>query len=333
MKTLKNKKRLSGSTLAAEQQITELRWIDPAQGQKWLERISLGLMLLLGIYLAVVFFEQKAVPNSDFPAFVQIGNEIANFQMPSTFKRVPVLGLLQVLLSKLMFNSIHPDFTAGLVLNEILYALSIVVFYKICRFYWESTGAVCLCLIAALNPWTLAMMVDPIVETAFVCFSLLSLYFILRRSWWCYVFAMIASMTRYECFAWVGLAFLLDLILRPSKREKWKAFGFCCLAAVPMVLWLIGTKMHPGSPDSHYYHVLLNVDHRNGLDLPKMLWQTSFSSLLQWPEWIQAILLERPATQQQAQALMAQDTLFHSVMGVIALVFFILGCVFICIRK
>ena len=316
-----------------KQKRSEPSRIDLARRSQWLEWLSLGLLFLLGVYLAIVYFEQKAVPNSDFPAFVQVGREIAHFQMPSSFKRVPVLGLLQLLFSKFVFNSLHPVFTAGLILNGVFYCLSILIFYKICRFLWESAGAFCLSLVAALNPWTLAMMVDPIVETTFVFFMLLTVYFILRRSWWCYLFAMIASMTRYECFALIGIAFLIDLILRKSKREKIKALGLSCLAAVPMLLWLIAMKIQPSAPGGHYFRVFLNVEHRNGVDLFKMLWQTSFSSLLQWHEWVRAFLVERAASREEALKIAAHNDLFHSCVNITAAFFFVFGAIFTVIRK
>jgi hypothetical protein len=306
--------------------------MDMEQRQGWYEKLAMGVLLLLGIYLSIVYFGHQVVPNSDFSAFVQTGREVLNFQIPTSFKRVPALGMLQIALSKFIFNSPHPILTAGLILNCILYTLSILVFYKISRFFMESGASASLALIAALNPWTLTMLVDPIAETTLIFFMLLSLYLILRRSWWCYLAAMVASMTRYECFALIGIAFLSDLIYRRPKREKLRAFGFSCLAAIPMLLWLIATKRCSTVSDG-YYTSFVNVESRNGFALIEVLWRTAFSSLLQWPEWVRAIFMERIANKEAASAVMVRNQLFHQVFAVAAAIFWGLGALWVFFKK
>jgi hypothetical protein len=307
--------------------------LDTARQTRRTEWVFMGVLLAVGIYLSIVYFGQKAVPNSDFPAFVQTGREIVHFQMPSSFKRVPVLGILQIAAGQLMFTSPHPVLTGALVLNGILYTLSILLFYRINRFFIAPTGSFCLGLIAALNPYALAMVVDPIAETAIVFFILLTLYLILRRSRWCYLAAMLASMTRYECFGLIGIALLFDLFTLKSKRQKLTALGIAFAAAGPMILWMIGTKLTTTDPTSTYYKHFLNVEHRNGFNLLKMLWTTSFSSLLKWPEWIRAVLVERPATQQAAEAIQSHNSYFQSVWNSIAAAFFLAGVVGTFLKK
>jgi hypothetical protein len=285
------------------------RSIDLADQTNRLEWIFMGLLLAAGIYLSIAYFGRKAVPNSDFTAFVQTGDEILHFRIPSSFKRVPLLGILQITVSQFIFNSPHPILTGALVLNGILYTLSILLFYKISRLFIAPTGSFCLSLLASLNPWALAMVVDPIAETAIVFFVLLTLYLIFLQSRWCYLAAMLASMVRHECFGLIGIAVLLDLVGRQSRRHRLIALGLAFLAAVPMVLWMIGTKVMTTNPDTTYFKHFLNVTHRNGFDFLKMLWTTSFSSLLQWPGWIRAMLIERPTTQQAADAIRSQNDL------------------------
>lgn len=293
----------------------------------------MGTLLAAGIYLSVVYFGQKAVPNSDFPAFVRTGSNILHFRMPGSFKRVPVLGILQISMGQFMFTSPHPVLTGALVLNGILYTLSILLYYKIVRFFIEPTGSFCLSLLAAVNPWSLAMVVDPIAETSIVFFILLTLYLIIKRSWWCYLAAMLASMTRYECFGLIGIALLFDLFSRTSKRQKLTAMGIAFAASIPMILWLIGTKITTTDTKGHYFIHFLDVQHRNGFDLIKMLWMTAFSSLLQWPEYICATLLERPATQQAADAIRSHTRHFQSVWNVVTAVFFIAGVIGVFLKK
>lgn len=307
--------------------------LDAAGRQRRLERVFWGLLVVAGVYLSIVYFGQKAVPNSDFSAFVNTGRQILHFQAPSSFKRVPVLGMLQVLFSKFMFTSPYPMLTGGLVLNGVLYVCSIVLFYRVSRFFLEPAGAFCLSLVGALNPWSLKMLVDPIAETAIVFFLLLTLYLILKRSRWCYLAAMLASMTRYELFGLIGIALLFDLFALKTKRQKLTAVGMAFAAAVPMILWLIGTKMSNVEAGGHYFRVFLNVEDRNGFKLLKMLWHTSFSSLLQWPEWIRAILVSKPTTQAAANAIQTHTRHFQTVWNVLMSVGFISGVVWVFLKK
>ena len=305
----------------------------PADQLKRLEWVFMATLLAAGIWLSVVYFGQKAVPNSDFTAFVQTGSDILHFQMPSSFKRVPVLGILQVAAGQFMFTSPHPILTGALVLNGILYTLSILLFYKIARFFIAPVGSFCLALIAAVNPFALVMVVDPIAETAIVFFVLLTLVLILIRSRWCYLAAMLASMTRYECFGLIGIALLFDLFGRTSKRQKLTALGIAFAASVPMIFWMIGTKITTTDPRGHYFKHFLDVQHRNGLDLLKMLWTTSFSSLLQWPEYIRAALIERPSTQQAAKAIQSHNKVLVMVWNSVTAVLFVAGVVGVFLKK
>jgi hypothetical protein len=307
--------------------------INPERQAGRFEWVCMGVLLALGLYLGYAYFGQKAVPNSDFTAFVETGGSLLHFQLPGSFKRVPVLGILQIAVSRLMFTSPCPILSGALVLNGVLYILSLVLFYKICRFFFEQTASLCVSLIAALNPWALVMVVDPIAETAIVFFLLLTLYLILRRSWWCYLAAMLGSMTRYECFLLIGIALLFDLFGRKSKREKGTAIGLALAAAIPMLLWMIGTKLTNTDPNSHYFKHFLNVEHRNGFNLLKMLWQTTFSPLLQRPEWIRAVLIEKPTSPQTAQVIQSHNQSFQSLWNIVTAVFFGLGVIGVFLKK
>lgn len=293
----------------------------------------MGLLLAAGVYLSIVYFGQEAVPNSDFPAFVKTGEDILHFRMPSSFKRVPVLGILQVAFGKLMFASPHPTLTGGLVLNGVLYTLSLLLFYRVSRFFLQPTASFFLCLAGAINPYAIAMMVSPIAETAIVFFILLTLYLILKRSRWCYAAAMLASMTRYECFGLIGVAIVFDLADQPSRRKKLAAVGLAAAASIPMVLWIIGTQMTSTSPQSHYFKHFLNVDHRNGFSLLAMLWRTSFGPLLQWPEWILAVLVQSPTSQQAAEGIQSRYAGFQTVWNSLTAACFIAGAVWAFVKK
>ena len=95
---------------------------------KYYQLIALILLVGFGIYVSVLYFGHQVVPNSDFPAFVNTAHELLSFQEPSSFKRVPGLGLLQVGLSHLVGGQ-HPELTAGWLLNALLYPLTALLLY------------------------------------------------------------------------------------------------------------------------------------------------------------------------------------------------------------
>ena len=150
--------------------------------EKNFELFIIALLLAFGIYHSVLFFGHKVVPNSDFPAFAQTGHELLSFKAPSSYKRAPVLGLLQASLSYLVGGQ-HPDLTAGWLLNAILHPLNAILLWLVGRKIIGKTAA-WIAVIAVINPQVIYMLADPIVETTLLFFVLLTFYFIFKHSRW-----------------------------------------------------------------------------------------------------------------------------------------------------
>ena len=165
-----------------------------AQAQKYFRLFVIAVLLLFGAYLSVLYFGHKVVPNSDFPDFVAVGKSLLAFDMPKSFKRAPILGILQVTLGKIVGGQ-HPNLTGGWLLNAIILPLNLVLLYLIAGKILPKAAS-WFALIATVNPWTIAMLVDPIVETTLVFFILLTILLMLKRSGWCYVFAALTCMVR-----------------------------------------------------------------------------------------------------------------------------------------
>ena len=260
-----------------------------------------AVLLVFGAYQSIHYFGHQVVPNSDFPAFVRTGNALLAFKLPGSFKRAPVLGLLQAALSRVVAGQ-HPDLTAGWLLNSILHPFSLLLLYLIARKIL--TGAAWLyAIIVVVNPWTVALLVQPIAETTMIFFTLLTVYLILRRSNWCYLFASIATMTRYECAALILGCFVMDVITRQTKKERLKAFSYAALASVPLGLWLLATKLtwQPGV-SRHYIGHLTGKKHI-GFEYFRRFWETAFMPLLQLPASVKAAFVQRPATAAQAASI------------------------------
>lgn len=291
------------------------------------------LLLAVGIALSVVYFNHRAVPNSDFPAFVDVARDLLHFQLPDSFKRLPVLGLMQIAASVFVPGSFCPILTAGLIVNGIFFTLSLVIFYRIARRFGGGAFAFGLTLVAAVNPYTVSMLVDPIVETSLVFFILATVYLILMRSWWAYAVATVASMTRYEGFVLIGIALLVDLIGRKPWNEKLRSIGWAGIAALPLVLWLVLSRVYTPDPNSNYARVFFGVEHRNGLAFPQKLGTMAIGPLLQWPETIRAIRSDVPIGPQEQERILTRAGLFVNLLLGVTAVLMLVTCVDLLWRK
>ena len=246
----KRRKRLVPPTSAPVSGISE------ARKSRYVEMALIAMLLGFGVYHSVIYFGHQVVPNSDFPGFVQTGRQLLAGQLPSDYKRAPVVGILQVTLSRLAGGQ-HPDLTGGWLLNALLHPLSVVLVYLIGRMI-VGRAAFWVALIASINPYVLQLVCDPIAETTLMFFVLITFLFILRGSSWAYLFASLTSMVRYEGAALILAAFVMDMIRRKTSGRRWRAFGYAVLASVPLGLWMLGTAWQKKPlADTHYLNVLV----------------------------------------------------------------------------
>jgi len=269
--------------------ISQVELEELAGKERYFEFFLIGALLAFGIYQSVLYFGHKVVPISDFPDIVRTGHELLSFKIPTRFKQAPVVGILQALLSYLVGGQ-HPDLTAGWLLNAILHPLNLVLFWLVGK---EIVGrsAIWFAIVAILNHWVIYMLTEPIIETSLLFFSLLTFYLIFKRSNWCYVLASITTMVRYEGAALILAALVMDLIYRKSRQERFRAFLYSMLAAIPLALWMLGTILTWKPGTSHYLKVLFTkeyakafaqpVEGRTGLVLHmRLLWLVGFRPLL-----------------------------------------------------
>lgn len=200
------------------------------------EKIIIVFILLLGAYLSILYYGHKVVPTSDFTAFTDVGHKILAFEKPNDFKRVPLLGILQITLSKIVGGQ-YPLLSGGWLLNGILYPFIGLLVYLIGR-QFVGRAAVALSVMVLCNPQMLVMLVDPIAEITLIFFMLLSIYLILKRSKWCYLFAFMAMMTRYEGAGLIVIAFIYDCIEAKGLKNKFKCITLPAICGIPLLLWV-----------------------------------------------------------------------------------------------
>ena len=210
------------------------------------------ILLAFGAYLGTTYFGHLIVPNSDFPSFSAVGREVMTLQKPHNFKRVPVWGIMHVSLGYLVGGN-HPELSAALILNAVLLACTGILLYLIGR-ETIGAGAPWFALICLLCPIVLRMLVDPILETCLLFFTVLTFYFLFRRSRWVYLFACITTMVRYEGAGLIVAAFVVDMFTAENNRRRVRALIYVALASLPLGLWLLATKLswHTTAGRSHY---------------------------------------------------------------------------------
>ncbi len=215
--------------------------INTDKQDKYFDYFAICILIAVGVYQSYILFGHKIVPISDFPAFVQTGHEILSFKCPSDFKRGPVTGVLQILFGKLAGGR-FPDLRGGWLLNSVLHPLNLILLWLIGKRLIGKT-AIWFVIIAAINPWTVYMLREPLAEFPLLFFVLLTIYLICLNSRWAYLTASITTMVRFEGAVLILTAFVMDLIYRKTKKEKIIAFVYSAMASIPMALWLWGTLL------------------------------------------------------------------------------------------
>jgi hypothetical protein len=264
-----------------------VRRLRTATGGKRGVSLLLGLLLLgFGAYQSVLYFGFHPVPNSDFCAFVKTGEELLSLHLPSSYKRAPVLCVLLVAISRLVGGA-HPTLTAGWLLNGVLHPFNLLLFWLIGRKILGRAG-IFVAIVAILNPVSLDMLSDPVVETTLLFFILLTLYLVAIRSRWAYALASVTTMVRYEGAALILVALVVDLIEHRNRRERLCALVSAALASLPLGLWMLGTIVSLRSGSGIGLHYLQLMGTASGgkfviVDLLKVWSRVAFSPLLEFP--------------------------------------------------
>lgn len=308
--------------------------LNPQVTRRYLQCGVIVLLLLFGAYQSIIYYQHQPVPNSDFPAFSETTRPLLSFKLPGSFKRLPMLGLLHIAVGAVCPGP-HPELTAGWIVNAVLHALTVLLLYRVGRHLLDE-HAFYFAVLASINPWLLQLSYDPIAETAIVFFTLLTFDFLLRRSRWCYLFAMMASMVRYECTVLIPIAFCVDMVLSKPKKEKLVALLYAFGAGLPLILWLLGTALtwKAGSNSSSYLKHFTKEETRVGLKYWNLLWSTTFDPLLQVPSYVAAVFGKLKVTaQQQADSLQQVANTLGVLIRVVTGLGLVAGLVVAAIRK
>lgn len=273
---MKDKKRKFSKDISSERLL--------GKKEKVFEILLIVILLSFGIYQSFLYWGHQPVPHFDFNCFAQTGHEILNFQNPSSYKRAPLVGVFQVLLGKIT-GGLSPDFRGGWLLNALLNPLNGVFVFLIARRI-VGRAAFWIALLTILNPWLVQILTEAITETALLFSFLITFYFIVKRSKWCYLFAAISTMVRYEGAGLIFVAFLVDVIEAKNNRERMAVLIYSALASVPLGLWMLGTFLDWHTQRGSHYLTELGEQSGGKILFVKYLqitWQVAFGSLLMLP--------------------------------------------------
>jgi len=276
--------------------------------EKYFAIFAITILLAFGVYKSIALYGAYPVPNPDFPGFVQVGRRLLKFRLPSDFKRLPLVGIMQVLLSHLMGGD-QPVLTAGWVINGVFSALSVVLLWRVGkRIIGDS--AIWVAVLAMLNPWVLRSQINPIAETSMIFFTLTTFFFMFKDSSLAYLFACCASMVRYECAVLIPIAFVMDMIKRKGTSQRLRALLWAGLASVPMGFWMLGTKMAWQRPGARRAYIgdFTGKSHL-GMEYVEILWDTTFKVALQLPAAAKAMFV-RTTSAEAASIAASSNTLF-----------------------
>ena len=293
--------------------------------QKRIELLTGAILLAFGVYHSILYFGHTAVPIGDFPDLFKIGRDLLSFRLPGSFKQAPVLGLLQNFLYPLAWGPSR-ELTAGWLLNAILHPVNLLLLWLVGKKI-VGKAATYLAVIIIINPWSIYLLTEPIIETTFLFFILLTFYLIFCRSRWAYLAAATASIVRYEGAALILAAFLTDIMHNKSNPERIRALVYSALACLPLAIWLLLTAVTWQGGSTHYLNILFSKEYaksfteeqgKRGILLNmQVLWNTGFAPLL----------VPYPTAGNDAG-----NSLF-SFSKATVLVSFLLGCIFSIIKR
>ena len=280
------------------------------------------LMLCFGIYQSIIYWGHQEVPHFDFHCFVSLAGQLFSFEIPSTFKRVPLTGILQVILGYITGGT-YPPLTGGWLLNAICHTLTAVLLWLVGRKV-IGKAAIWLAIIAVINPWGIRMMTEAIAETPLLFFIWVTLYFIFKRSRWAYLFASLCTMARYEGAALILGAFVYDMIDGRDRKYRLMSFFYAAMASVPLCLWMLGTVLTWSGEGATHYLKIFSKDYTSGFadgvknrigigKHLKILWEVGFYPLFAaLPTWSKGFTA---ALYTSNQILAAASFLFGTIYG------------------
>jgi hypothetical protein len=296
--------------------------IEPDHNQKAAKYVAVGLLVVLGLTYSLHFLGHFVLPNTDFAAFLQIGQQWLQFRIPYTMKRAPLFTLITVLAGQ--FFSTPDRYLFGTELyNALMLPTVMVLIYLIGREFL-GRAAVWVALLACISPSMVRMSSQPIAELTLVALFAATCLCIRSHIKWAYFFAMLGSISRWDMAGLIPAVALVDLI----RNKKWaKTIIMTALASIPFGLCMILTWMQlRGQSGGAHYIQVLTKDRTFELAADLRYYSSSICSFLN------ALLLESLPSG-QARPLKGLNSAVSTVTSLLVVIAFLRGSIAAVIKK
>ncbi len=193
--------------------------------------IIIFAFVLSAFFLYLNFFNNLGVPNSDFFAFRENALSYLDFKLPSSLKREPLFPLTIGLVSIMLQSSI---IFAAQITNLILSLINCYFVYRISKVFL-GRAAFFPALLFSMNPTTVFMVAQPILETMLVSTILITIYFSIQNSKWSYLAAFFVSLIRYEAVLLIPILVFNDFIIN---KKRLRAVSLGSLSSIGILVWM-----------------------------------------------------------------------------------------------
>ncbi len=287
--------------------------------------IEIGLLIAAGLLFSFSFLGHFVVPNSDFFSFLATGKSWLHFQIPDSMKRAPVFSIVTAL-AGLPFSRPNRYLLGAEVYNALMLPVVMILIYLNCRKI-KLSGSVWIALLAGISPLVVRMSSEPLAELTILAFFAGTILFVRDNIKLAYLFAALASITRWDMACLIPAVALADLI----KNRKWrKTIIRSAAASIPFILCMIITavqlsKSRVEGGGAHYLQVLGRDRTFQLLEDLQLYWQGIMSFL--------NVQLGRRNLTGNTVSFEAMNSAIFWITASLLLVTFIAGTVFAFIRK
>ncbi|MBN2590123.1 MAG: hypothetical protein JXA96_09685 [Sedimentisphaerales bacterium] len=218
--------------------------------------IEIGFLIAAGLLFSFSFLGHFVVPNSDFLSFLSTGKSWLHFQIPNSMKRAPVYSIITAL-AGLPFSRPDRYLLGAEVYNALMLPVVMILIYLNCRKI-KLAGAVWIALLAGISPWVVRLSSEPLAELTILAFFAATILFVRDNIKLAYLFAALASITRWDMVGLIPAVALADLL----QNRKWrKTIIRSVTASIPFILCMIITavqllKSKAEGGGGHYLQVL-----------------------------------------------------------------------------
>ncbi|MAE97303.1 MAG: hypothetical protein CL910_21840 [Deltaproteobacteria bacterium] len=216
---------------------------ETAPGWLWLAALCAAVLAYWAIQ-----YQPFVLPNNDYHSFERVARSFAELELPSSFKRMPVLPALMALLAPWMPEP-HPYLHAALVWNQ-LFSLGVLVGLFLLGRRTLGRAGWLLPLLFATTTQFHANGLQPLVEPSLGFFVVWAFVLQGRGSPWQYAAAFGAALSRYEAALLIPVLFLAEW---SERRELWPPLWKAALATSGLLLWAgAGALLSSGGGSSYY---------------------------------------------------------------------------------